>query len=225
MEVVGDGDDFFEMEGFPRVAEGEQSSGALVIGFHGVCWDSSFQEGLPHGKGFVVLGAAAIAAEDDATGFACVIERCCGIHSAFEEGVGLVVALFGGGAEDEEGGVGWDFVRFGGGTSDGAEENPEVCGGERRGGEGDEEKDYQTESRAERFTRRGRWGDWVAGGRGGRHEIPVGAALLHAIHATEQVGEELFFSGNDSREFPDKGSGFWIVHSLEEARFASDEKE
>lgn len=53
----------------------------------------------------------------------------------------------------------------------------------------------------------------------------MGATLLHAIHATEQVGEELFFSGNNSRELPDEGSGFWIVHGFEEARFASDEEE
>ena len=151
VEIVGDGDDFFEMEGFPRVAEGEQSPGALVIGFHGVCWHASFQEGLSHREGFIVLGASSIATEDDATGFARVIERCCGIHSAFEEGVGLVVALFGGGAEDEERGVGRDFVRFGGGTPDSAEEDPEVCGGERCGGEGDEEEDGKAQARAERL--------------------------------------------------------------------------
>ncbi len=151
VEVVRDGDDFFEMEGFPGVSEGEQSPDALVIRFHGVCRDSSFQEGLSHCKRFVVLGAAAVAAEDDATGFACVVERGCGIHSAFEEGVGLVVAVFGGGAEDEERGVGRDFVRFGGGTPDGAEEDPEVCGGERCGGEGDEEEDGKAQARAERL--------------------------------------------------------------------------
>lgn len=48
---------------------------------------------------------------------------------------------------------------------------------------------------------------------------------MHTVNAPEQVGKELFFSGDDAREFPDEGRLFGVVHGCEKSRFASDEKE
>lgn len=48
---------------------------------------------------------------------------------------------------------------------------------------------------------------------------------LHAVDAAEEVGEQLFFSGDDPCEFPDEGRFFWIVDGVKEPGFAAHEKE
>lgn len=50
-------------------------------------------------------------------------------------------------------------------------------------------------------------------------------ALLHAVHAAEEVREKLFFSRNDAGEFPDEGGFLGVVDGFQEAGFSSDEEQ
>ncbi len=94
VKVVRDGDEGLEVEGIAGVLEGKEGACACVVGFQHFGGNVALDEGVAHGEGFVVFGAASISAEDDAAGFPCVVEGCGGIHTALEEGVGLEVPLF-----------------------------------------------------------------------------------------------------------------------------------